>query len=98
MAHNAHHTKSHQVNQLVDKFGMTRSQATRVLESVMADIEDALNEGKEVRIPGVGTLYVKDIAERQRVNPQTRELFTMPAHKRVALRPSKAGAERLNSK
>jgi DNA-binding protein HU-beta len=90
------HTKSHQVTNLMDTFGMSRTQATKVLDAVVNDIEAALHNGKEVQMFGVGTLYVKDVASRQRVNPGTRELFTMPAHKRVAFRQSKAGQKRLN--
>lgn len=92
------HTKSHQVTNLVDKFGMTRTQAGKVLEAVVADIEDALRDGKAVQLSGVGTLYVKEVAERRRVNPFNNELLTMPAHKAIAFRKSKAGQARLNGK
>jgi|GEM_PF-4188357 len=90
------HTKSHQVTNLMDTFGMSRTQATKVLDVVIRDIEDALHNGKAVQMSGVGTLYVKDVASRQRINPSTRELFTMPAHRRIAFRQSKAGQKRLN--
>lgn len=90
------HSKSHQINNLADAFGMTRRQAAEILEFVMGDIEGAIMESKEVRIPGVGTLYVKDVAERKRMNPHSKELYVYPAHKRIALRPSKPGIARLN--
>lgn len=92
------HTKSHQIASLMDTFGMTRTQATKILDAVVSDIENALQQGKSVQLTGVGTIYVKDIEERQRTNPRTRELFTMPAHKRIAFRQSKAGQARLNAK
>lgn len=92
------HSKAHQVTNLMTEFGMSRTQATGIIEAVMHDIERAVQEGRDVRLPGVGTLYVKEVAARNRRNPITGELFHADAHRTIAFRRSKAGQDRLNGK
>ncbi len=90
------HTKAHQVTNLMDNFGMSRAQATRVVDSVIGDIEKAVIAGKEVRVAGVGTIYSKTLPARTRTNPQTGESYQTTEKKRIAFRQSKAGQTRLN--
>ena len=90
------HTKAHQITNLMDTFHRTRAQATRVIDSVVQDIEQAVLDGKEVRIAGVGTIFSKTLPARKRHNPSTGEAFHAPEKKRIAFRQSKTGQARLN--
>lgn len=52
-----------------------------IIKGVVDIIKDALVEGKELSIFGLGTFSVKDVEERAGRNLQTGEAMTIPAHK-----------------
>ncbi len=59
----------------------------KAVDAFLCTISDALKDGKEVNIPDFGRFYVQDCPERQGRNPQTGEVITIPATKRIRFKP-----------
>lgn len=53
------------------------------VRALFAVVREALAEGRDVRLPGLGVLKVRDFAARQGRNPRTGEEVTIPAGRRV---------------
>ena len=68
--------------------GGTRSTVNTVVSATIDAIADALRNGEEVKLPGLGTFKPKPVAERTRLNPQTGRLMRVPAHTKVAFKPA----------
>lgn len=59
----------------------------KAVDAFLCTISDALKDGREVNIPDFGRFYVQDCPERQGRNPQTGEVITIPATKRIRFKP-----------
>lgn len=70
--------------------GMTRKQATEVFEAVFGCIGSLLASEERVQITQFGTFSVSHRAERQGINPATKEPMTIPASSTVRFKPSAA--------
>ena len=68
--------------------GGTRSTVNAVVSATIDAIADALRNGEEVKLPGLGTLKPKPVAERTRRNPATGKEVTVPAHTKVVFKPA----------
>lgn len=53
----------------------------KIIKGAIEKIKDALVDGDEVSLYGLGTFSVRDVEERTGRNPQTGEEITIPAHK-----------------
>ena len=51
-------TKSEFVDQVADRSGLSRKDATTAVEAALQTIEDALSRGSEVSITGFGKFHV----------------------------------------
>ena len=49
-----------------------------------------LAEGEKITISGFGTFEIRERAERQGINPRTREPITIAASKSIVFKPGKA--------
>lgn len=67
----------------------TVSDAADALKIVTASITEALANGEDVRIPGLGTFAVKAVAARTGRNPATGEAIDIPAKKKVTFKAAK---------
>jgi DNA-binding protein HU-beta len=61
----------------------TKAAAQRVVGKVLETILEALQEGRDVTLPGLGKFKVKQRAARQGRNPATGETMQVPAKKAV---------------
>jgi DNA-binding protein HU-beta len=75
---------------VADKANITKKAASDAVEAVFASITDALAKGDKVTIVGFGTFEVRARAERQGVNPSTKEPITIPATRVPAFKPGKS--------
>ena len=82
-------TLKHIAAELADKHGMSKKDATALLEDMVASFVSHLQDGERVRIPGLGILEVKQMKARMGRNPQTGEAIQIPAKKKVAFRVAK---------
>jgi DNA-binding protein HU-beta len=72
-------TKSELVDQVADRAGMTKADAARAVDAVLATVEDALRRGSEVTVAGFGKFHVSKRGARQGVNPRTGERIQIAA-------------------
>ena len=83
-------TKSELVEQVADRADLTKQDAARAVEAVIATVEDALRRGSEVTVAGFGKFHVSDRGARMGVNPRTGERIEIPASKRPHFSPGSA--------
>lgn len=72
-------TKSELVDQVADRAALTRQDAARAVEAVLATVEDALRRGSEITLSGFGKFHVGERGARQGVNPRTGERIQIAA-------------------
>ena len=75
--------KTQLVEMVADKSSLNKKQAGEAVSTVLDSIVAALQSGKSVGLPGLGTLSVTKTAARQGVRPGTSERITIPAGKKV---------------
>jgi DNA-binding protein HU-beta len=72
-------TKSELVDQVADRADLTKHEAARAVDAVLATVEDALRRGSEVTVSGFGKFHVGERGARQGVNPRTGERIQIAA-------------------
>lgn len=72
-------TKSELVDQVAHRASLTRPEALRAVDAVMATVEDALRRGSEVSVSGFGKFHVSERGPRAGVNPRTGERIQIAA-------------------
>jgi DNA-binding protein HU-beta len=72
-------TKSELVDQVADRADLTKQDAARAVDAVLATVEDALRRGSEVTVSGFGKFHVGERGARQGVNPRTGERIQIAA-------------------
>jgi len=72
-------TKSEFVDQVASRSGLSKSDATKAVETVIEVIEETLSRGGEINFTGFGKFSVADRGARQGVNPQTGERIEIAA-------------------
>ena len=78
--------KTQLVEMVADKTGLTKKQSEEAISSMLECVVSALQGGKSVGLPGLGTLSVKETAARTGVRPGTSEKIQIPAGKKVAFK------------
>lgn len=74
---------------VAERTGASKAVATRYVDAVLGCMADTIYEGDgEVAIPDFGRFSVKNVPERQGVNPATGEKITIEAHDKVVFKPS----------
>jgi len=71
--------KSELVEQVADRAALTKADAGRAVDAIIATVEDALRRGREVTVTGFGKFGVYERAARQGVNPRTGERIHIAA-------------------
>jgi len=72
------------------KLGGTKVQAEEVVDTMINTIVNALKQGSEVSIAGLGIFATKTRAARQARNPRTGETIQVPAMRVPKFRAAKA--------
>ena len=75
---------------------MSKADARRLLDGVLAAIAEAATAGEEVALSGFGRFKVTERAARQGRNPATGEAMTLAASRKLAFSPAKAVKDALN--
>ena len=70
--------------------GLTKKDTERVINAAIDAVTAALVKGDKVQVSGFGTFEVRERAERQGINPRTREAITIAASKSIVFKPGKA--------
>ena len=85
-------TKAEIVSEVRDCVGSTRVSSVvvkDVLEQFIALIRELVIEGEKVAVAGLGTFNHTVSAERQGINPKTKEKMTINPKVRLKFKPSK---------
>lgn len=72
-------TKSELIDQVADRSGLSRGEATRAIEAVIGTVEDALRRGSDVTLSRFGKFHVAERSAREGVHPRTGERIQIPA-------------------
>ena len=74
-------TKSEFVDQVADRAGLSKKDASEAVDAVLETIESALRRGSDVVFSGFGKFSVSDRAAREGRNPATGEKIYIKATK-----------------
>ena len=77
--------------------GVTIKEGTAIVELVIGLIEEEIVSGGEVALHGFGTLKTVERAERECLNPQTKEKMIVPAKKTVTFKVAKGLKDKVNN-
>lgn len=77
---------------------ITKKESEALLEVFFKTLERAIEQGFDVSLGNLGTFKQKERAERNGINPQTKEAIVIPASKSVGFTPSKQLKGLLNNK
>lgn len=82
--------KTELIQAVSEKSGLTKKAASDAVEAVLATISEELVKGDKVTLVGFGTFEVRSRAERDGINPSTREKIKIPATQVPAFKPGKS--------
>ena len=92
--------KSDLVSALADRTGMTKTEASKVVEAIFDPesgiISGALRTDSKVQISGFGAFESRHRRARTGRNPRTGQTITIAASRRPAFRPGKGLKQALN--
>ena len=69
--------------------GYTKRDASIVMDDFIRTLEEALVGGESVMFHGFGTFGVRERAERESSNPQTKERIVIPSYRAAHFTPGK---------
>ena len=70
--------------------GLTKKDTERVINAAIDAVTAALVKGDKVQVSGFGTFEIRERAERQGINPRTREPITIAASRSIVFKPGKS--------
>lgn len=79
-------TKSNIAENIAGKLNITKQAAADAVDAVVLEIISSLRNREDVQLAGLGSLKVKDTAERMARNPQTKESIKVAAGRKVAFK------------
>ena len=88
--------KTELIAAVAEAAGVSKKEATAVVEATFDTIATAMANGDKVQIIGFGTFEARERAEREGLNPQTKEKVMIPASKVPAFKAGKAFKDVVN--
>lgn len=85
------------INRVAMYNGITKVEATKMVENVIDSLHALIVEESGVSIPGEFSIEVRNRAERQGRNPATGESVIIPAHKALAIKAGKRLNDDINA-
>ncbi len=81
-------TKADIVSEVYEKVGLSKKEATDIVETVLDTIKDTLKSGETVKIAGFGNFVIREKGSRKGRNPKTGENIEITPRKVVTFKPS----------
>lgn len=81
--------KSELIDAIVKESGLTKADAGKAIDAFTHVVKNALQQDDAVTLVGFGSFVVADRAERQGLNPKTKEPITIPAARVPKFKPGK---------
>lgn len=91
-------TRNDLANRLRERFGLTTSDAYKMIDVVFDEICESLINGEEVKFAGFGSFKILDKAARMGRNPKTGESAIISARRVATFRPSNEFRDRVAKK
>ncbi|HZV37119.1 MAG TPA: HU family DNA-binding protein [Pseudoxanthomonas sp.] len=88
--------KSELIDYVADAAGLSKADAGRAVEAVVAGVTSALKQGDSVAVVGFGTFQVRARAARSGRNPKTKETIQIPASNNPVFKAGKALKDAVN--
>jgi DNA-binding protein HU-beta len=88
--------KAELIEAIADAADLTKADAGRALDGLVAAVTNALKKGDTVSLVGFGSFQVKERASRQGRNPQTGKTITIAAAKIPSFKAGKALKDAVN--
>jgi DNA-binding protein HU-beta len=88
--------KNDLVQAVADEANLSKADAARAVDAVLASVGKALKQGDAVALVGFGTFQVKERAARTGRNPRTGEEITIAASKNPVFKAGKALKDAVN--
>lgn len=79
------------------EIGLSRSESSALVESVIERVAVALEKGNQVKLAGFGTFSLRDKKERIGRNPKTGEEVPITPRRVLVFKPSQVLRERVDS-
>lgn len=81
---------------LIDETGLSKKEATEIVDSLLGIMEQAFARGESVKISGFGVFELKRRRARLGTNPATGEKIQIPESNTVTFKLSKNLREKIN--
>jgi integration host factor subunit alpha len=81
-------TKADIVSEVYEKVGLSKKEATDIVETVLDTIKDTLKGGETVKIAGFGNFVIRDKGARKGRNPKTGDNIEITPRRVVTFKPS----------
>ena len=91
-------TKDHIISSVGNHIGVTKSESTRLVESVLETVKTSLSNGDDVLISGFGKFILREKAARRGRNLQTGEDLPLEPRRVIRFRCSPVMRDRINGK
>lgn len=88
--------KAQLIEHMAEQAQLTKAEAARALEALLATVTATLARGGDVTVVGFGSFVVEERAARTGRNPKTGEPVAIPAAKIPKFRPGKAFKDAVN--
>ena len=85
------------IRAMATKTGQTQKDTEASLIAFMDVVMESLAKGDRIGLVGFGSFEVSERAEREGINPQTKEKIMLSASKSPKFKPAKAFKDRLNA-
>lgn len=82
--------KTDLVNEVAEKAGLSKKDAAKAVDAVLASVTETLAKGEKVTLIGFGNFEVRERSARKGRNPQTGKEIDIAATKVPAFKPGKA--------
>jgi integration host factor subunit alpha len=81
-------TKAKLVEHLHARVGVSKKEASEIVEEVFSIMRNALSSGEKVKISGFGNFLIRDKSARRGRNPQTNEEIIIARRRVLTFKPS----------
>lgn len=82
--------KAELIGAISEKAGLSKKDAEKSLNAFVEAVSDALAAGEKIQLVGFGSFEVKQRAEKEGINPQTKAKIIIPASKHPVFKAGKA--------
>ncbi|WP_304334285.1 HU family DNA-binding protein [Conchiformibius steedae] len=82
--------KSELIDAIAQESGLSKTDAGKALDAFTNVVKNTLQQGDAITLVGFGSFVVAERAERQGLNPKTKEPLTIPAARVPKFKPGKA--------